>query len=54
MRVSKSTILNIKKIYAINKSISSPCLVQFEKTHKEVYISRHYYKPLRLRLEEKR
>ncbi len=54
MRVSKSTILNIKKIYALNKSISSPCIVQFEKTHKEVYVSRHYYKPLRLRLEEKR
>ncbi|UTY40078.1 LytTR family transcriptional regulator [Allocoprobacillus halotolerans] len=54
MRVSKSTILNIQKIYALHKTISSPCLVEFEHTHKQVYISRHYYKPLRSRLEEKR
>lgn len=54
MRVSKSTILNIKKIYSMNKSLSGPCIVQFEKSHKEIYVSRHYYKPLKIRLEEKR
>lgn len=54
MRVSKSTVLNIKKIYALHKTISSPCLVEFEHSHKQVYVSRHYYKSLRSRLEEKR
>ena len=54
MRVSKSTILNMKKIYAMHKSISGPCLVEFENTHKQVYVSRRYYKLLRIRLEEKR
>lgn len=54
MRVSKSTILNIRCIYAINRSVSTPCTVQFKNTHKQVYVSRYYYKPLRSRLEEKR
>lgn len=54
MRVSKSTILNTKYVYAITKSISTTCLVQLQGTHKQVYVSRYYYKPLRERLEEKR
>lgn len=54
MRVSKSTILNTKCIHSISRSVSTPCLVQFQNTHKQVYVSRFYYKPLRNRLEEKR
>lgn len=54
MRVSKSTILNVRCIYAINRSVSTSCVVQFKDTHKQVYVSRYYYKPLRNRLEEKR
>lgn len=54
MRVSKSAILNTRCIYAINRSVSSPVVVQFQNTHKQVYVSRHYYKSLRERLEEKR
>lgn len=54
MRVSKSTILNTRCIYAINRSVSTSCTVQFKNTHKQVYVSRYYYKPLRSRLEEKR
>ncbi len=54
MRVSKSTILNIKRIYAITRSLPSSCSVQFQNTHKQVYVSRYYYKPLKSRLEEKR
>lgn len=53
MRVSKSTILNIRHIYAMTRALSS-CLVEFRDTHKQVYVSRHYYKPLKNRLEEKR
>lgn len=54
MRVSKSTILNIKRIYSMTRTLPSSCVVQFQHTHKQVYISRYYYKPLKERLEEKR
>lgn len=54
MRVSKSAILNIRCVYAITRSISASCAVQLQETHKQVYVSRYYYKPLRERLEEKR
>lgn len=54
MRISKSAILNTRCIYAINRSVTSPVVVQFQDTHKQVYVSRYYYKPLKERLEEKR
>ena len=53
-RVSKSTILNINKIYSIDKNIVSSSVVQFYNTHKQVYVSRYYYKPLREQLERRR
>lgn len=54
MRVSKSTILNTKCIYAMTKSLTASCVIEFQNTHKQVYVSRYYYKPLKNRLEEKR
>lgn len=54
MRVSKSTILNAKQVYAMTKSLTGTCIVEFQGTHKQTYVSRHYYKPLKNRLEEKR
>ncbi len=53
MRVSKSAILNTKQIYSMTKDIST-CVVQFLHTHKQVFVSRYYYKPLKEKLEEKR
>lgn len=53
MRVSKSAILNTHHIYSIGKNITSASLVQFRDSHKQVYVSRYYYKPLRLYLEER-
>lgn len=53
MRVSKSTILNTNQIYAMTHNLSSN-EVQFQGTHKQVYVSRHYYKPLKFKLLEKR
>jgi len=44
VRVSKSTILNINKIYSIDKNIVGVSEVQFYKTHKQVHVSRLYYK----------
>lgn len=53
MRVSKSTILNLDQIYAITRSISN-CQVKFQYSYKVVYVSRHYYRDLRNRLDERR
>lgn len=54
MRVSKSTILNTNHIYSITRNISSSSKVEFKNTHKQVYVSRYYYKPLKIKLLEKR
>jgi DNA-binding LytR/AlgR family response regulator len=54
MRVSKSTILNLQHIFSITKNLTAASVVQFSGTHKQVYVSRNYYKPLKSRLEEKR
>jgi len=54
IRVSKSTILNVSHIYSITHNLSSSSLVQFNDTHKQVYVSRNYYKQLKSKLIEKR
>ncbi len=54
MRVSKSTIINLNHIYSISRNLTSSSEIQLMNTHKRVFVSRHYYKSLKLRLEEKR
>jgi len=54
MRVSKSTILNTKKIFAIDRNLYASSVVSFRDTHKQVYVSRHYYKVLIESMDEKR
>lgn len=54
MRVSKSTIVNINHIYSISRNLTASSEVQFMNTHKQVFVSRNYYKSLKFRLEEKR
>lgn len=54
MRVSKSTILNTFHIFSINRNLTASSVVAFENTHKKVYVSRYYYKPLISKLEERR
>ena len=54
MRVSKSTILNTDQIYSIDRNLTASSVVAFLNTHKRVYVSRYYYKPLTQKLEEKR
>ena len=54
MRVSKSTILNTNYIYSVTRNLTSSSVVEFEGTHKKVYVSRYYYKPLKCKLDEKR
>ena len=53
VRISKSAIANINHIYSITRNLTASSIVEFKGTHKKVYVSRHYYKPLRGRLEEK-
>jgi len=50
LRVSKSTILNVDHILSISHNIASSSLVQLSKTHKQVFVSRYYYKDLRKRI----
>lgn len=54
LRVSKSTILNTNHIYSITRNITSASVVEFQNTHKKVFVSRHYYKVLQFKLLEKR
>ena len=54
MRVSKSTIINTKKIRSIHKNITGASEVEFSKTMKKAYVSRMYIKALMNKLEEKR
>ena len=54
MRVAKSAILNTNHIYSINRNLTASSVVAFTDTHKQVYVSRYYYKPLISKLEEKR
>lgn len=54
MRVSKSTILNTNRVFSINRNLAASSIVEFQGTHKQVYVSRHYYKALKTKLEEKR
>ena len=48
LRISKSTIVNIQKIYSLSHSVSSH-LITFQNSHKQVYVSRMYYKVLKER-----
>lgn len=53
MRGSKSMILNLRRILSIDRNLASSSLVSFQDTHKKVYVSRRYVKPLTDRLEKR-
>lgn len=54
MRVSKSCIVNIRKISSLHREVTGVCEVHFAGSEKLIYISRMYYKPFRERLSELR
>lgn len=54
MRISKSTIVNLEHIYSITRNLTASSVVEFNSCHKQVYVSRQYYKALVERLEQKR
>lgn len=54
MRISKSAIVNLEPIYSITHNLTASSVVEFVHSHKQIYVSRNYYKPLVERLAEKR
>ena len=46
-RISKSAILNVKKVYSITKNLTGASKIEFMGTHKTVFCSRNYYKELK-------
>ncbi len=53
VRVAKAAIVNTKQVYSIARNLTASSLVTFVGTHKQVYVSRYYYKELRRRLNER-
>ncbi len=51
LRISKSTILNTRKLYSITKNLAGASKIEFQGTYKTVYCSRNYYKALKERIE---
>lgn len=53
MRISKSTILNLNYLYAIEVTLGGPHKIALQNTDKVVYVSRKYYPVLKERLKER-
>ena len=52
-RASKGTIVNTSRIYAINRQLTSSSQVKFTNTHKQIYISRHYFNELKNKMDKR-
>lgn len=53
-RIAKASIVNVRQIYAIDRSFSGTSSIQFYETHKQAHVSRHYYHLLKEKLQEMR
>ena len=53
-RAAKGTIVNITRIYSINRNLTSSSQVKFNGTHKQIYVSRHYYGALKEKLGKRK
>lgn len=55
LRISKSTIINLRDVYSLSKSnLSTTSVIAFSGSHKQVFVSRHYVKQLKEKLTEMR
>lgn len=52
-RISKSSIINTNRILSITRNIAGPSLIHFRGSHKQISVSRSYYKNLRSKLVER-
>ncbi|MDR3125591.1 MAG: LytTR family transcriptional regulator [Candidatus Nomurabacteria bacterium] len=53
VRISKSAIADTRRILAITRNLTGPSLIQFRGSHKQISVSRGYFKMLRDRLNER-
>ena len=53
-RISKSSIVNTRSIYSLEKSFSGTSTICFYDTVKQIHVSRHYYQLLKEKLRETR
>ena len=53
IRAAKGTIVNTTRIYSINRNLTSSSQIRFAGTHKQIYVSRHYYGALREKMEDR-
>ena len=56
VRAAKSAIVNVRKIYSVTRNLAASRLIQFtgsHNSHKQIYVSRYYYKEFRQRLRER-
>lgn len=54
VRAAKSCILNVNHVYSISRNITSASRVEFANSHKQVYVSRHYYQSVRQCMKERK
>lgn len=53
IRAAKSAIVNVRRIYSIERNLTSASRIQFTGSHKQVYVSRFYFAELRQRIQER-
>ncbi len=54
MRVSKSTIVNLDRIYSVTRNLTASSIVEFAGSCKQAFVSRAYYKAMTERLRARR
>lgn len=52
-RISKSAIVGTRHIYSITRNLTGPSLIRFRDSHKQISVSRSYYKQLINKLSER-
>jgi len=53
VRAAKGLIVNTAHIYAIHRNLAASSQIRFPGTHKQVYVSRHYYSALKNIMNER-
>ena len=54
LRAAKGTIVNTTHIYSISRNLTASSQVKFAGTHKQIYVSRHYYGRIKDKMNERR
>ena len=54
MRVSKSTIVNLDRVYSVTRNLTASSVVEFSGSCKQAFVSRAYYKAMTERLRTRR